>query len=76
MIVRDLILVHHTMLWFNVDDPVDAVAVHAGGGAIGLLVAPFVFRSGGVFDPEAEMAALGQVCSQRRELFVIIVLFL
>lgn len=58
------ILVHHTMLWFNVDDPVDAVAVHAGGGAIGLLVAPFVFRSGGVFDPEAEMAALGQVWAQ------------
>ena len=70
------ILVHHTMLWFNVDDPVDAVAVHAGGGAIGLLVAPFVFRSGGVFDPEAEMAALGQVCSQRESFFVIIVLFL
>ena len=70
------ILVHHTMLWFNVDDPVDAVAVHAGGGAIGLLVAPFVFRSGGVFDPEAEMAALGQVCRHRESFFVMIVLFL
>ena len=64
-------LVHHTMLWFKVDDPLDAVAVHAGGGALGVLIAPFVFRSGGVFDPEAEVPALGQVWAQVAGVLVI-----
>ena len=64
-------LVHHTMLWFKVDDPLDAVAVHAGGGALGVLIAPFVFRTGGVFDPDAEVAALGQVWAQVAGVLVI-----
>ena len=49
-----LILVHHAVLRAGVDDPLDAVAVHAGGGALGVLAAPFVARSGGVFDPTME----------------------
>ena len=37
---------YQMMIWLRVDDPLDAVAVHAGGGLLGVLLAPFVTRDG------------------------------
>jgi len=33
--------IHHLMLRFRLDDPLDAVAVHGGGGLVGLLSVPW-----------------------------------
>ena len=57
-------LLHKAMLWFRVDDPLDTVAVHCGGGVLGLTVLPFVVASGGVFDTAATVPAAAQVWSQ------------
>lgn len=38
--------VHFLMLAARVDDPLDAVAVHAGGGLVGLLAVPFFMYRG------------------------------
>ena len=50
----------YTILWFRVDDPLDAVAVHAGGGALGVLATPFAVSEGGVFDADNSVTALHQ----------------
>ena len=31
------VVVHHSLIWFRIDDPLDAVAVHSGGGILGVL---------------------------------------
>ena len=41
--------VHLLMLKLKLDDPLDAVAVHAGGGSLGVLCAPFFYYGEGVF---------------------------
>jgi len=56
--------IHYAMIWFRIDDPLDAVAVHSGGGICGVLAAPFVIGSGGIFDPDAEVTALHQLWIQ------------
>jgi len=40
------ICVHLAMLRLKLDDPLDAVAVHGGGGAVGILSVPFFMYSG------------------------------
>ena len=37
------------MLRFKLDDPLDAVAVHAGGGILGVICAPFFMNDKGIF---------------------------
>ena len=39
-------VVHHLMLSLQLDDPLDAVAVHGAGGLIGLLAVPLLMVSG------------------------------
>ena len=39
-------LFHNLMIRLRVDDPLDAVAVHAGGGLLGVLLTPFVTIDG------------------------------
>merc|ERR1719259_1143585 len=55
---------HYVMIWFRIDDPLDAVAVHSGGGICGVLAAPFVIGTGGVFDSDAQVTAMHQIWSQ------------
>jgi len=40
------IAVHHAMIRFKLDDPLDAVAVHGAGGVVGLLSVPWFMYSG------------------------------
>ena len=65
------ILVHYTMIWFRVDDPLDAVAVHSGGGMVGVMAAPFVISQGGVWDADSGVTAMHQIWSQLVGLLVI-----
>lgn len=54
--------VHFTMLKFQLDDPLDAVAVHAGGGVVGVLSVPFFAFGTGIFwlgDQEESWKLLG-----------------
>ena len=37
---------HHLMVWLHLDDPLDAVAVHGGGGLVGLLAVPVLMQVG------------------------------
>lgn len=55
------LITHHAMIWFRIDDPLDAVAVHSGGGICGVLAAPFVIGKGGVFDVDDANTAMHQV---------------
>ena len=32
----------YSMIWLRIDDPLDAVAVHSGGGVVGVLATPAV----------------------------------
>merc|ERR1712179_337904 len=48
----------------GIDDPLDAIAVHSGGGILGVLVTPLVISEGGVFDAEDEVTAMHQIWSQ------------
>jgi len=57
-------LIHFGMIWLKIDDPLDAVAVHSGGGVLGVLVTPLVISEGGVFDAENEVTAMHQIWSQ------------
>ena len=41
--------VHLLMLKIKLDDPLDAVAVHAGGGSLGVICAPFFAYGTGIF---------------------------
>lgn len=50
------ITLHYAMLWFKVDDPVDAVAVHFGGGFWGLIATPFFSHGGILYDGNIESA--------------------
>jgi Amt family ammonium transporter len=43
------ILVHNLMLKLRLDDPLDAVAVHAGGGSLGVICVPFFMQGTGIF---------------------------
>jgi len=42
-------LVHNVMLKCRLDDPLDAVAVHGGGGVVGVLMEPFFAFGEGIF---------------------------
>uniref|UniRef100_H2YUH3 Ammonium transporter n=1 Tax=Ciona savignyi TaxID=51511 RepID=H2YUH3_CIOSA len=44
---------HHLMLFCKIDDPLDAVAVHLGGGLAGVLLAP-IFVMKGLTSPETQ----------------------
>merc|ERR1719369_1011781 len=57
-------LIHFGMIWLKIDDPLDAIAVHSGGGILGVLVTPLVISEGGVFDAENEVTAMHQIWSQ------------
>ena len=57
------LIVHHAMIWFRIDDPLDAVAVHSGGGICGVLAAPFVIGKGGLFDADSATTAMHQAKS-------------
>ena len=50
--------VHYAMLAGQLDDPLDAVAVHGGGGICGLFCVPFFMNGTGIFwtgaDPQVE----------------------
>merc|ERR1719427_1563348 len=59
------------MIWLKIDDPLDAVAVHSGGGMLGVLVTPLVISKGGVFDAENGVTAMHQVWSQLVGILVI-----
>eukprot|EP00092_Neocalanus_flemingeri_P039085 GFUD01042546.1.p1 GENE.GFUD01042546.1~~GFUD01042546.1.p1 ORF type:complete len:800 (+),score=190.18 GFUD01042546.1:84-2483(+) len=65
------VLIHHAMIWLKIDDPLDAVAVHSGGGMLGVLVTPLVIGEGGVFDAENGVTAMHQIWSQLVGLLVI-----
>ncbi len=43
------VLLHRAMLRCGLDDPLDAVAVHAGGGALGVTSVHFFARDAGIF---------------------------
>lgn len=52
--------VHYAMLAGQMDDPLDAVAVHGGGGLCGLFLLPFFMNGTGIFwtgaDPQGDGA--------------------
>ena len=48
------------MVRFHIDDPVDAVAVHLGSGALGLVLHP-ILRDNGIFFAEGEEATAAAV---------------
>lgn len=49
---------HYAMLWMQVDDPLDAVAVHFGGGLWGLIAASMFGNGGIVFGASKESGSL------------------
>lgn len=54
--------VRQSMIRLKIDDPLDAVGVHAGGGILGVILAPFFKEGSGIFwagDQEAPWATLG-----------------
>eukprot|EP00092_Neocalanus_flemingeri_P022203 GFUD01024082.1.p1 GENE.GFUD01024082.1~~GFUD01024082.1.p1 ORF type:complete len:366 (+),score=103.38 GFUD01024082.1:1-1098(+) len=59
------------MIWLKIDDPLDAVAVHSGGGILGVLVTPLVIGEGGVFGAENVVDAMHRVWSQLVGILVI-----
>eukprot|EP00092_Neocalanus_flemingeri_P030375 GFUD01032973.1.p1 GENE.GFUD01032973.1~~GFUD01032973.1.p1 ORF type:complete len:789 (-),score=155.80 GFUD01032973.1:55-2421(-) len=65
------VLIHHAMIWLKIDDPLDAVAVHSGGGILGVLVTPLVIGEGGVFGAENVVDAMHRVWSQLVGILVI-----
>lgn len=40
---------HHLMLRCHLDDPLDAVAVHCGGGSVGITLVHFFAYGDGIF---------------------------
>ena len=44
---------------FGLDDPLDAVAVHGGGGVVGVLCAPFFSYQTGIFWTSEAWTSLG-----------------
>ena len=65
------VVVHHSMIWFRIDDPLDAVAVHSGGGVLGVLATPYDIGTGGVFFADSTNTARHQIWSQVVGLLVI-----
>ena len=65
------VIVHYSMIWFRIDDPLDAVAVHSGGGVVGVLATPFVIGTGGIFQADSSNTAMHQIWSQLVGLLVI-----
>ena len=53
------VVVHHSMIWFRIDDPLDAVAVHS------------VIGTGRVFSADSTNTAMHQIWSQVVGLLVI-----
>ena len=53
------------------EPPLDAVAVHSGGGVLGVLATPFVIGTGGVFFADSTNTAMHQIWSQVVGLLVI-----
>jgi ammonia channel protein AmtB len=43
------IAIHYAMLYYGLDDPLDAVAVHCGGGTVGVLLVHFFSYGKGIF---------------------------
>jgi len=68
-------IIHYGMLWLKIDDPLDAFAVHSGGGMLGVLVAPLVVSSSGpmghIFDSENNVTLMHQIWSQLVGILVI-----
>ncbi|PSN38279.1 putative ammonium transporter 1 [Blattella germanica] len=52
------IFIHNLMIWCKVDDPLDAVAVHFGGGLWGLIAANFFDNNGFLFNAPYDAAML------------------
>ncbi|PSN38276.1 hypothetical protein C0J52_19658 [Blattella germanica] len=50
------ILIHYAMIWILVDDPLDTVAVHFGGGIWGLISASFLAKGGLFYGASRESA--------------------
>ena len=48
-LLSELIYIHRLLLSLGIDDPVDAVAIHAGGGLLGVLAAPVFMENGKEF---------------------------
>ena len=65
------VIVHYSMIWFRIDDPLDAVVVHSGGGVVGVLATPFVIGTGGGFSADPSNTAMHQIWSQVVGLLVI-----
>ena len=65
------VIVHYSMIWFRIDDPLDAVAVHSGGGVVGVLATPFVIGTEGIFQADSSNTAMHQIWSQVVGLLVI-----
>merc|ERR1712129_68790 len=63
--------IHFAMIWLKIDDPLDAVAVHSGGGILGVLVTHLVIGEGGVFDADNGVTAMHQIWSQLVGIMVI-----
>jgi len=53
------IAVHEAMLKMRLDDPLDAVAVHGGGGLVGVIAQPFFAFGKGIFWTSAGWQGLG-----------------
>ena len=51
-----MVFLSWAVIKMKIDDPLDAFAVHAGGGAIGLLLTPFFWKEYGLFfgNPEVK----------------------
>jgi len=50
---------HNLMLKMRLDDPLDAVAVHMGGGTLGVIALPFFSQGTGIFWSQAGWTQLG-----------------
>ena len=62
------VVVHHSMIWFRI---YDAMAVHSGGGILGVLATPYDIGTGGVFFADSTNTAMHQIWSQVVGLLVI-----
>ena len=51
--------VHNLMLKCRLDDPLDAVAVHMGGGTLGVIALPFFSQGSGIFWSQDGWTQLG-----------------
>ena len=52
-------MIHNLMLKMRLDDPLDAVAVHMGGGTLGVIALPFFSQETGIFWSQDGWTQLG-----------------